>query len=289
MTTLTIPCRSAKGLPIEPSQNTLLAELGSLSLEFTRLTQLTGDFRFFDAIQRVTNNLEYAQLKTKAPGLWPVLVDARDLTFGDNRFTLGGMADSTYEYLPKEHLLLGAQSKQYQRMYEAAIESIKAELLFRPLTKDSWDILLSGSSHATSSGQLLLEPQGQHLTCFVGGMVGLAARIFDRPEELLIARKLVDGCIWAYDLMPTGLMPEVFGIVVCDDKYDCPWDEEKWYREVLRVGAKHGFLNKDKDEHKSALELVEQMRLQPGLTEVSDARYILRYVATPYDNTTNCI
>lgn len=86
----------------EASDWMLVAELGSLSLEFTRLTQLTKDPKYFDAIQRITNHFKEQQMDTKLPGMWPVVVNGRDASFtSDNGFTLGGMSDSVYEYLPK--------------------------------------------------------------------------------------------------------------------------------------------------------------------------------------------
>lgn len=84
------------------SGNTLVAELGSLSLEFTRLSQLTGEPKFFDAIQRITDGFDKQQNITRLPGMWPVNVNARELEFReDTGFTLGGMSDSVYEYLAK--------------------------------------------------------------------------------------------------------------------------------------------------------------------------------------------
>lgn len=81
----------------------LVAEIGSLSLEFTRLSQVTGDMKYFDAIQQVMDVFEEQQNKTNLPGMWPVVVNPRDKDFAksSNGFTIGGMADSAYEYLPK--------------------------------------------------------------------------------------------------------------------------------------------------------------------------------------------
>jgi mannosyl-oligosaccharide alpha-1,2-mannosidase len=71
-------------------------------LEFTRLTQLTGDAKYYDAVQRIMNAFEESQNTTRLPGMWPVTLDARRLDFTQDRsFTLGAMADSLYEYLPK--------------------------------------------------------------------------------------------------------------------------------------------------------------------------------------------
>lgn len=85
----------------------LVSEIGSLTLEFTRLSQITGDPKYFDAVQRIMNIFEEQQDKTKLPGMWPVVVNAKEASFtGYNGFTIGGMADSLYEYLPKVRLIL---------------------------------------------------------------------------------------------------------------------------------------------------------------------------------------
>ncbi|GIK03343.1 hypothetical protein Aspvir_007412 [Aspergillus viridinutans] len=265
--------RSAQGLSIQPSEQTVLAELGSLNLEFTRLSQLTHDPKYFDAVQRITDILDDAQNKTKIPGLWPVMVNAQDLEFTDPRFTVGGMADSTYEYLPKEHLLLGAQTNQFRKMYAAAMEAIKKRLLFRPMTKDGEDLLFAGNVHTSLATNSPPEPQWEHLKCFFGGTVGIGAKVFNRPEELSIARKLTDGCIWAYDIMPTGIMPETMYLSPCRSMDNCEWDEQKWYQDVRRRLAK-GL--KAKDTVQEAKTLIKERGLQPGLTEISDPRYLLR-------------
>lgn len=95
----------AEGNRQRASTHVLVAEIGSLSLEFTRLSQLTNDAKYFDAIQRVMDVFDQSQEKTKLPGLWPVTVDAHTPSFteGDS-FTIGGMADSLYEYLPKVNI-----------------------------------------------------------------------------------------------------------------------------------------------------------------------------------------
>jgi uncharacterized protein YyaL (SSP411 family) len=79
-------------------QQVIVSEIGSLSLEFTKLSQLTGDMKYYDAVQRVSDAFEKSQHTTKLPGMWPVLVNALQPSFdSDNSFTLGGMSDSLYE------------------------------------------------------------------------------------------------------------------------------------------------------------------------------------------------
>ena len=63
--------------PHRAGQRSNLAELGSLSMEFTRLAQLTKDPRYYDAIARVTMALsEWQDRGTQLPGVFPDNVDA---------------------------------------------------------------------------------------------------------------------------------------------------------------------------------------------------------------------
>jgi mannosyl-oligosaccharide alpha-1,2-mannosidase len=85
-----------------PLGQSLLAELGSMSLEFTRLSVLTGDGKFYDAVQRITNHFETHQNQTRIPGLWPSVINAREGGMGQGTtFSLAGASDSMYEYLVK--------------------------------------------------------------------------------------------------------------------------------------------------------------------------------------------
>ncbi|MCJ1461897.1 hypothetical protein MMC07_000496 [Pseudocyphellaria aurata] len=341
----------------------VLAELGSLSVEFTRLAQITKKAKYYDAVARITNELETWQNNTKMPGLWPMKVDAsgckkadttkstqvehsllngprndipqlstgpslsengtsgaettssldgnarkdaspeksdtekqessdletvqetnlvpgidalskskvgtikRQLSddaiemssqsttttsdettepdceaqglasppYSDSEdFTLGGQADSTYEYLPKEYMLLGGLEDVYRTMYEKAIETVKKYLLFRPMIPDERDILLSGLVRTTGDlenpNDIALKPEGTHLTCFVGGMFAVGAKIFDRTDDLVLAQKLTDGCVWAYESTTTGIMPEHYLAAPCEGLEKCAWNETKYYQ-----------------------------------------------------------
>lgn len=90
------------GVAQEAGDHVLIAEIGSLTLEFTRLSQITGDAKYFDAVQRVMDVFDEQQDKTKLPGMWPVVVNVKTGNYTDfSGFTINGMADSLYEYLPK--------------------------------------------------------------------------------------------------------------------------------------------------------------------------------------------
>ncbi|PSN62881.1 seven-hairpin glycosidase [Corynespora cassiicola Philippines] len=375
--------------PHRASNRVVLAEIGSLSMEFTRLAQLTGEHKYYDAIARITDALEEFQNNTRLPGMWPTYLDAsgckridysvqaesppqtpldsvkdeplqieekpeptpltasteklspngnkyvpldlpapivftpngpnptwkpeqedtiipgeagkfkikdwnddnkivrRQLDvdepetptrvsagplpvkpdpeapasptperpeceeqgfvsssdYGAEEYTLGGMSDSTYEYLPKEFLLLGGQIEKYRAMYEQSMDVVKENLIFRPMLPKDDDILFSGKlsvypNKLNEPPKHELEGENAHLTCFAGGMFGMGAKLFDRPDDLEIAKKLTEGCVWSYDMTPTGIMPEAFIAVPCESTKECHWNETKYW-EVLDPGAEH--------------------------------------------------
>jgi mannosyl-oligosaccharide alpha-1,2-mannosidase len=232
------------------------ASPGSLCLEFTRLSLLTGDFKYYDAVARITEFLERTQNQTRLPGLWPKLIDFRDQSVdGQGSFTLGALADSLYEYLPKMAALLGGQLPEYERMYRAAMDTAKEYMLFRPMVADDdregQKVLFAGDAlvHADRVDRV---PQGQHLSCFAGGMFGLGGKLFNISDHLAIGERLARGCSWAYNSFPTGLMPEIFNAVPCPSiDGPCPFDEARWKEE----GGKD---------------------MPTGFKSVQDKRYILR-------------
>lgn len=257
-----------------PDRHTLLAELGSLSMEFTRLTQLTGDPKWYDAIARITDVLEENQNATKLPGLWPIFIDAvnNDYDF-DTTFTMGGMADSVYEYLPKQHLMLGGQNDQYRSMYDISLAAAKENLFFQALNPGDKSILIPGTVRGRNAAKRERIASGQHLTCFAGGMVALASRIFSQPEELETARQLVEGCIWSYESMPTGIGPEIYHPATCLPGEDCSWSEERWHRAILSSGNSDGDVANLAER---AQAVIKATGIPPGFISVNDARYLLR-------------
>lgn len=375
--------------PHRASSRVVLAELGTLNLEFTRLAQLTGEPKYYDAVARITDALEVWQNSTRLSGMWPIAVDASgcnktayqmqpsrthhqhqvpipggdsymitsdpvkidagtlakaeqkladsmnshavadaaleamnknvhnprpDGTKGSHlrfesehspedpsahrkrqldaaietgtstddttvhthvpgtlpenfetdyststyeieeeicipqglastsrysmeTYTLGGQSDSVYEYLPKEYLLLGGQVDQYRTMYLDSMEPVVEKLLYRPMTMESLDILISGDLHVSinsTTGEMeeKHEAKGEHLTCFAGGMLAMGGKLFDKPEHVEIGRKLTEGCIWTYNATASGIMPESFAASACESSTDCKWNETKYWDEL---------------------------------------------------------
>lgn len=270
----------------EHFKHVLVSELGSLSLEFTKLSQLTGDDRYYDAVQRIADFCEEQQDSTRLPGLWPITVDmtnpAKPDFTNDGGFTLGGMADSLYEYFPKQYLILGGALEQPRKMYEKFIDVAKEKMFRRVYNPEDKPLLISGDvlvQHQT--GEEKYAPKGQHLTCFVGGMVGIGSKIFNRPHDLEIAQQLTEGCVWAYHSSASGIMPEIFMFASCgaiDDSQTgpkCAYSEEKWHNAVHEYYKYNGdalYKANSNDMDK----VIRAKGIVPGVLDVPVKSYILR-------------
>ncbi|KAK3383690.1 glycoside hydrolase family 47 protein [Lasiosphaeria ovina] len=224
-----------------------LATIGSLSLEFTRLSQLTGDPKYYSVVDRIKLALEQSQDDTNLPGMWPTWLDLQHgFHASDTSFTLGASADSAYEYLSKTYALLGGLDQAYEKMHLKAMATARDHVLFRPMLPDAYpaalpDILFSGT--VLSNGRIIeLLPEVQHLGCFAGGMFALGGRLFQQDGDVKIGEQLARGCAWAYDAFPTGVMPEVTEILPCERKpinddenrdaddplAHCAWNQSRW-------------------------------------------------------------
>ncbi|EAW06865.1 class I alpha-mannosidase 1A [Aspergillus clavatus NRRL 1] len=366
--------------------DTTLAEIGSLSVEFTRLAQLTKQDKYYDAIARITNELEKLQGRTRIPGLWPLKIDASgcrvstpqlnhelprddpshtssspsssaslststpsslspssssalpspsssvpssvptpaaaqkarplptdaksytnflqrrnagnqhvdaqpatydtidkssdasaspaiyetfadmDCTSGLNtplspkhKFGLGSRGDSTYEYLPKEYMILGGLNEQYPAMYKKAMESAREHLLFRPMVKDDHDIRFLSTMTLTHPladqvpDSVSVAYEATHLSCFAGGMFALGAKVFGLEQDLEVAAQLTNGCIWAYGATKTGIMPDNSLLVPCPKGEPCAWNETVYWNaldpnEEKRIAAAKNAKEEKKDK-----------------------------------------
>lgn len=246
------------GNQLAVEQRVVSASPGTLSLEMTRLSQITGNPKYYTAISGVMNLLFINQNKTNVPGLWPTMVSManKDVVTG-TQFTLAGGADSLYEYLPKMHGLLQGAEPMYDTMSRGFMNAANEHMFFRPMLPRNDDILISGNMVIGQHGNMRLDPESEHLACYLGGAFALGGRLLDRPEDVKIGDKLTKGCMYTYQAMPSGVGPERWNMVACGSRESCRWDEEIWNRE-----------KKKRYEWKE--------HLPKGFTTAKDPRYILR-------------
>ncbi|KAI0010229.1 endoplasmic reticulum mannosyl-oligosaccharide 1,2-alpha-mannosidase [Xylariaceae sp. FL0662B] len=248
--------KTGEGLIVENS--VVSASPGTLSLEMTRLSQITGDPKYYDAISKITDVFYQGQNETMLPGMWPMMVSmsSKQVTWG-NQFTLAGCADSLYEYLPKAFALLGGKEPKYEIMSKGFMETAKNNLLFRPMIPGNESVLIASGAHVANDGEVILDEETEHLACYLGGLYALGGKLFNNQEYVQTGAKLTLGCVYGYRSFPTGIMPERLNMVACTSMEDCEWDEERFNKEKLK-----------RPEWKDHLPL--------GFTTAKDPRYILR-------------
>lgn len=265
------------------------ASPSSLVMEFTKLSMLTGDPKFYDATDRVSQFLEKVQNSTLLPGMWPLSLDFQNEQAHDNTFSLGALADSLYEYLPKMHALLGGVDEKYPIMYRTAMDVVVKHLLYRPMVPGQDDILFSGDTRVNDD-KIELSTESQHLTCFAGGMFALGGKLLVIEEHVKIGEKLARGCGWAYKSFPTGMMPEIFNLLSCPSLEPCNYERERWT--PAREGIPPGFQHARDARYLLRPEAIESVFIMYRITadpiwqdmawEMFQA--ILRFTSTPYGN-----
>lgn len=191
------------GNPFPPS-SVIVAEAASMLVEMTRLWQVTGNRTYFDRVQRTTDWLQYNM--TGSPDRLGALLPStifpeRGTMYG--WYSWGGMIDSAFEYLIKEHQLLGGRLEQYGKFFADSVDSAHRWLLRGINSVPNTPLLVMGQSNGRS-----YTPKLEHLTCFTGGSIGMGAKLLSRKHDLDIARRVTEACYWAYNSTETGIGPE---------------------------------------------------------------------------------
>ena len=246
------------------------AALASLTMEFTRLAQVTQKNKYYDVVAKVTNFLDRHQNETNIPGLFPISIKAYNERIVGTSFTSGAMQNRSYEYFPKMYALLGGLEPVYEKLWKDSSAMIDKHMLFRPMLPDTEpgkDLLFSGDV-SISGEEITLDAEMQHLTCFIGGMFALGGRLMPDKYHVDLGAKLTEGCIYAYHAMPSGVMPEIFDLAPCASRTHCPWNASFWEEEVLRRSYGH--------DHADFEATLAKDKLPPGFTAIRDKRYLLR-------------
>lgn len=252
-----------EGTGLQVEGQVVSASPGTITLEFSRLSQLTGNSKYYAAVSQVMDLFYQKQNATKLPGMWPMMVsmNRKDVVSG-YQFTIGGNADSLYEYLPKAHALLGSadtSSIKYEIMSRSFMDTAMDSLFFKPMIPGNEDILISGNCDVLEDGPRL-DPESEHLSCFIGGLYALGGKLFENDEYLDVGAKLARGCAYAYKSFRTGIMPERYNMALCpgkDHRQGCAWNEAAFAREAA-----------NREQYKADL--------PKGFTTAKDPRYILR-------------
>lgn len=179
----------------------ILSEFGTLHLEFSYLSDVTGNpvFRMkVDHIRRVIQAME------KPKGLYPNYFNPKTGKWGQHHMSIGGLGDSFYEYLLKAWLQSGREDQEARQMYDDAMHAIIQHMV---------RVSPGGLIYISDLKFDRLEHKMDHLGCFSGGMFGLAAHTLknDMSERYMeIAEGVTKTCHESYDRTAAKLGPEAF-------------------------------------------------------------------------------
>uniref|UniRef100_A0A8C9VFE3 alpha-1,2-Mannosidase n=1 Tax=Scleropages formosus TaxID=113540 RepID=A0A8C9VFE3_SCLFO len=181
--------------------SSILAEFGTLHLEFVHLTELSGNPVFTEKvmnIRKVLNKIE------KPHGLYPNFLSPVSGNWVQHHVSIGGLGDSFYEYLIKSYLMSDKTDEEAKKMYYSAMDAIEANLVQKSP---------GGLTYIAEWRGGILDHKMGHLACFSGGMVGIGAddgELTKRQHYLDLAAEITHTCHESYSRSATKLGPEAF-------------------------------------------------------------------------------
>ncbi|KAF3850184.1 hypothetical protein F7725_019903 [Dissostichus mawsoni] len=95
-------------------KSSILAEYGTLHLEFMHLSKLSGNPEF---AQKVMNIRKVLNRLDKPQGLYPNYLNPNSGQWGQHHVSVGGLGDSFYEYLLKAWLMSDKTDDEAKKMY----------------------------------------------------------------------------------------------------------------------------------------------------------------------------
>ncbi|KAJ4393314.1 Mannosyl-oligosaccharide alpha-1,2-mannosidase 1B [Gnomoniopsis smithogilvyi] len=186
-----------------------VATIGTLVMEWTRLSDLTGDPTYGELAQKgesyLINPLNPG-LGEPFPGLLGSDVSIANGSFLDSAGGWTGGTDSYYEYLIKMYLYDPTRFSTYKDRWVSAVESSIKYLASHPTSRPDLTFL-SYYYNNTKDGIFYYS---EHLACFDGGNFILGGLTLNEPSYIDFGLELVAGCRETYKQTATGIGPETF-------------------------------------------------------------------------------
>ncbi|GFP52795.1 mannosyl-oligosaccharide alpha-1,2-mannosidase 1B [Trichoderma asperellum] len=181
-----------------------VAEIGTLVLEWTHLSDLTGNPLYGQLAQKGES---YLLNPTGSPEAWPGLVGTYVSTsngqFQDSDGSWSALSDSFYEYLIKMYLYDPHTFGEYKDRWVLAADSTIAHLASHPTSRQDLTFLSQYSGQTTS-------PQSGHLASFAGGNFILGGILLGEQKYIDFGIELTDSYFDTYNQTASGIGPEGF-------------------------------------------------------------------------------
>ncbi|KAG6041194.1 hypothetical protein E4U41_005684 [Claviceps citrina] len=192
------------------------AGFGTLVLEWTRLSDLTGNKTYAQLVQEAQKYLvEPTGVPQGYPGLVGLTVNITNGQFNDNYGSWGAGVDSFYEYLIKMYLYDPTEFAQYKDKWVLAADSTIKYLASHPTSRKDLTFL------AAYNGKNLI-PSSQHLASFAGGNFILGGVLLNEPKYIDFGLTLADSYYQTYRETASRIGPEVFSWVIAGNDDPAP-------------------------------------------------------------------
>ncbi|GJN73642.1 maturation of Asn-linked oligosaccharides protein [Purpureocillium lilacinum] len=186
------------------SSSNNIAEVGTLILEWTRLSDLSGDGKYAQLAEKAES---YLLRPTGSPEAFPGMVGG-DVSIADGKFInsdggWSGGTDSFYEYLIKMYQYDPAKYGEYKDRWVLAADSTIKYLASHPTSRKDLTFL------SQYSGQKTI-PVSTHLASFAGGNFILGGVLLGSDKYKQFGLDLTTSYFNNYQQAPAGIGPEVF-------------------------------------------------------------------------------
>ncbi|KAI1102889.1 glycoside hydrolase family 47 protein [Jackrogersella minutella] len=198
---------SSDGYHVGSDTTNGIATIGTLVLEWTHLSDITGDDKYATLSQKGEEyllNVRNPDVGEPYPGLLGTDVNIADGTFADSSGGWNGGTDSFYEYLIKMYVYDQDRFGAYKDRWTAAVDSSIQYLASHPTTRPDLTFL------AAYDGKDQLSFVSTHLACFDGGNFILGGLTLDNDQYTQFGLDLVEACHDTYTATVTQIGPEVF-------------------------------------------------------------------------------
>ncbi|KAG8713541.1 maturation of Asn-linked oligosaccharides protein [Ceratobasidium sp. 423] len=184
-----------------------LAVAGTLVLEWSKLSDYTGDIKYRTFSEKSMRRI--GMLPAPFPGLPAQMVDPKTNKPNGTYVTWGAGSDSYFEYLIKYGRLTNNADITWTKQWLTAVDSSITHLAQEAVDTDIKGLLYLGEWYNGTFRHL-----GSHLACFHGGNWIMGGRLTDNDTIVDYGLKLTDTCwntyertaMWSYyDLRPEVL------------------------------------------------------------------------------------
>ena len=151
--------------PSWAQSSAILAEFGTIQLEYKYLAYHTGDRKYWD----VADNIMQLMRKVDRPhGLFPTFMNPSSGRWNTGKIAFGALGDSFYEYLVKQWLQTRKKEPYLREMWEGTMLSM-AKLLVQKTSPSEFVYV------ADWTGNSLLHKM-DHLACFIPAMLAVGSQ-----------------------------------------------------------------------------------------------------------------